>query len=74
MLDVVYFVYISDNWVYLQIPNLVLTFVGMVFIFFMPESPRFLVATKQYDKARVVFAQMARWNGLKSLSVERFVF
>jgi len=64
LLDVAYFVYISNNWIYLQIPNLIFTFIGIVFVFIMPESPRFLIANKQFDKAREVFALMAKFNGI----------
>ena len=28
----------------------------------MPESPKYLVATKQYDKARAVISRIARMN------------
>lgn len=74
LLDITYFVYISNNWVYLQIPNLVLTGVGIVFVILMPESPRFLVASKQYDKARLVFARMAKTNGMTRAGCSEFVF
>lgn len=32
LLDIAYFVYISDNWRYLQIPNVVLSFCGVLWI------------------------------------------
>lgn len=74
LLDIAYFVYISNNWVWLQIPNLILTFVGIVFVCMMPESPRFLVASKQYDKARQVFAMMAKFNGINRAECDDFIF
>jgi hypothetical protein len=46
LLDIAYFMYISNNWVYLQIPNLVLSLIGCIWIAVMPETPRFLVASK----------------------------
>ena len=40
----IFFWVISDRWKLLQIPNLVLSVTGTFALFFMPESPRFLVA------------------------------
>jgi hypothetical protein len=37
---------------------------GVIFVYFMPETPRFLVATKKYDSAREVFAKIAKFNGV----------
>ena len=74
LLDIAYFAFISKNWRYLQIPNLVLTFVGIVFVFTMPESPRYLIASKQYDKARMVFQKIANFNGLKRAGCDQFIF
>ena len=38
---------------------------GLIFLLFMPESPRFLISTKQFDKAREVFAWIGKVNGLE---------
>lgn len=46
LLVIAYFAFISSKWRYLQIPNLLLSLVGVVFIALMPESPRYLVASK----------------------------
>lgn len=32
LLDIAYFVYISKNWVYLQIPNIILSFCGVLWV------------------------------------------
>ena len=40
----IYFSSISKDWRLLQIPNVTLTLVGIVFLFTMPESPRFLIS------------------------------
>jgi MFS family permease len=56
LLNIAYFVYISDRWIPLQIPNLILSLVGVIYVYFMPETPVWLVATKKYDSARGVFA------------------
>lgn len=57
-----YFLLISKEWVYLAYPNIGLTFFGIVCLAFMPESPRFLVANKQFDKARMVLQIIANFN------------
>ena len=36
---------------------------GFIILFFLPESPRFLVSKRRYNQARVVFNQIAKWNG-----------
>ena len=64
LMCIAYFVYISNRWIPLQIPNLVGTLIGIIFVYFMPETPRFLVATKKYDTARGVFASIAKHNGI----------
>lgn len=40
----IYFSFISKQWKILQIPNLVLCISGIIFMLWMPESPKFLVA------------------------------
>lgn len=74
LVDIAYFTYVSDNWVYLQIPNLVLNFIGIIFIVQMPESPRWLIASKQYDRARMVFSRIAKVNGMRRARCFEFVF
>lgn len=44
-----YFYGVSKYWQYVQIPTIVLPLVGVATLFFMPESPRFLVCQKKYD-------------------------
>lgn len=59
LLDIIYFLYISKEWVWLQIPNIVLCFVGVAWVLWLPETPRFLLAKKRYDEARQVFKKMS---------------
>jgi MFS family permease len=74
LIDIAYFTYISDNWAYLQIPNIILNLVGIIFIAQMPESPRFLIASKQFNRARLVFKRIAKVNGMKRAHCHEFVF
>lgn len=52
LLDIAYFRYISNNWVWLQIPNIILSFLGVCWVMMLPETPRYLVARKEFNKAR----------------------
>ena len=63
LLDIVYFLYISKEWVWLQIPNIILCVVGVCWVVALPETPHWLLAKKRYDEARLVFQKMHRWNG-----------
>jgi hypothetical protein len=65
-----YFWIISDRWKLLQIPNLVLSISGTVCLFFMPESPRFLVAQQRYDDARNVFKLIGKINGIRMEEID----
>jgi len=59
-----YFWKISHEWKLLQIPNLVLTLGGIIYLLFMPESPRFLVANNRFEEGRLVFKWIGLQNGL----------
>lgn len=66
----VYFWFITDKWKLLQIPNVALCVVGLVFLYCMPESPRFLVSTRQFTKAREVFAWIGKVNGISQEEIK----
>lgn len=74
LLDIVYFVYISDNWKYLQIPNVVLSFCGALWIWYWPETPRYLVAKKRFDEARACFKTIAKVNGANYMQIDEWIF
>jgi hypothetical protein len=63
LLDIVYFLYISKQWVWLQIPNVILCVIGIIWIYSNPETPRYLLAVQRWDDARAAFKWMAKWNG-----------
>ena len=69
-----YFMYISKNWIYLQIPNIGLTTMGILYLYTMPETPRFLLAQKRYQSTRSVFNRIAKFNGLPHDRADNFVF
>ena len=67
----IYFWKLSDDWKPLQVPNLVLAVYGLFFLIMMPESPRFLVASKRYDEARRVFKWIGTKNGVSPETVQK---
>lgn len=67
----IYFWKISDQYQYLQIPNVLLMIVGFVFLAYMPESPRFKVCIKEYKEAREIFAWIGRVNGLSEQTIKQ---
>lgn len=66
-----YFWLTGGPWQYLQIPYIILSLLGIIFLFLMPESPRFLVAAQRYDDARRVFKWIGAKNGLSKEQVEQ---
>ena len=70
----IYFSQLSKDWRLLQIPNVTLTSVGIVFLMMMPESPRFLISQGKYWQAREVFNRIAVCNGFPSGWANNFQF
>ena len=66
-----FFRFVSDRWQYLQIPNVLLSIMGMFFLCSMPESPRFLISVNRFSEARQVFKWIGIKNGLKEDVVEK---
>ena len=62
----IYFMSVSKNWVYIQVPNIGLTVLGICFLFMMPETPRFLLAQGKTQEAKEVLGKIAKFNGLSS--------
>ena len=56
---IAYYRFVSNWYIPLQIPNIILSMFAIVWIYYMPETPKFLLASKQYDKAREVFKIIA---------------
>jgi hypothetical protein len=49
LLICIYFDFISKHWIPLMYPNLALSLIGLVYVWYMPETPRFLVSVKKFD-------------------------
>lgn len=67
----IYFMNFSKYWKPLQIPNFIFITLGLIFMTFMPESPRFLIAKKRFEEARFVFLWIGEVNGLTKEEAER---
>lgn len=66
-----FFRFVSDRWQLLQIPNIMLTVTGMIFLCSMPESPRFLISVNRFKEAREVLKWIGIKNGLSEETVNK---
>lgn len=60
--SVIYYWFISNYWIPLQVFGGVLTVISMVGVYFLPESPKFLLTMKRYEDARTAINVIARVN------------
>ena len=61
-----YFAFISSNWIPIEYLNIALSAFAIIAVYFMPESPRFLIAQGRHQKARSVLDYIAKFNGVKA--------
>lgn len=59
---VLYYWFISKEWLPINIFAGGLTALSMVGVFFLPESPKFLLTMKRYDDARAAINVITRIN------------
>lgn len=45
----IYFAFICKTWYYVQVPTIALGVSGTIALYFLPESPRFLVEVGKFD-------------------------
>ena len=58
----IYFMYISKSWRPIYFASVFMSAAAVLMVIILPESPKFLISTKQFDKARKVFTKIARIN------------
>jgi MFS family permease len=60
---VIYYWFISNYWIPIQVFGGVLTVVSAIGVWFLPESPKYLLTVKRYDAARAAISHIAKVNG-----------
>jgi OCT family organic cation transporter-like MFS transporter 4/5 len=63
ILCALYFKWISKSWLPFEIVGLLMAAVSLCSVFFMPESPRWLIAQGKYKQALKVYKRIAKVNG-----------
>jgi MFS family permease len=63
LFSTLYFIWISNNWVYLEYIGIAIGCIGIIGSLYIPESPRWLIAQKKFPEARKVFEKIANVNG-----------
>ena len=58
----IYFWKISKHWQYFLLIGWIFNVISVVLLFFMPESPRWLIQVGKLDEARKAFAFIAKLN------------
>ena len=59
---VIYYWFISNYWIPINAIGAALTLISMVGVYFLPESPKFLITMKRYDEARTAINIIATTN------------
>lgn len=67
---VIYYWFISTNWIPINIFGAVLTVVSAVGVYFLPESPKFFLSTRRYDEAREAINFIAKTNGKREFTAK----
>ena len=67
---VIYYWFISTNWIPINIFGAVLTVVSAVGVYFLPESPKFYLSTRRYDEAREAINFIAKTNGKREFTAK----
>ena len=65
--------FVSVDWFYLHTIFALLSGVSFVIFFFLPESPKYLVQTEEFDRALEAYNCIAIFNGTPNLQLSRAV-
>jgi membrane protein YdbS with pleckstrin-like domain len=65
---VIYYWFISKNWIYINAFGALMTVVSAVGVWFLPESPKYYLSKKRYDEARQSISFIARVNKQKEFT------
>lgn len=61
-----YFIYISNNALYFQIPFIILSYIGSFLVLLAPESPKYYFFKNEFKKAEIILKTVTKFNGLDS--------
>lgn len=70
-LSTIYFWKISKDWFWFCLVGYVWNLISIVFLVWVPESPRYLVSVGKLEDARKALAEIAKWNR-KELNWDRY--
>ncbi|XP_064457464.1 organic cation transporter protein-like [Ornithodoros turicata] len=73
LLTLVAFVWFIRDWFYLQLAISLAVILNVMLWFLISESPRWLLATQKFDKAREVLDRVIRVNKVRNCSAESIV-
>lgn len=66
----IYFKYVSKEWFWTVAFGAFVNFLGLVFLIFLPESPRYLFYKKRYAECEEVLRIMAKHNNKPDFKIE----
>jgi len=58
-----YFSIVSKYWQYVEIPAIGFAVFGVIVVYFLPESPRFLLSSNRFTELRDTLNRIAKING-----------
>jgi MFS family permease len=58
-----YFYFLDWGWIYFELLGLGMAILCLPSAFFIPESPRWLIASQQYKKLLTAYKKIAKFNG-----------
>jgi len=61
---------VTQDTLYVEIIGIAVNLLGVIAIWWLPETPEFLYNTMQYKQARLVLKRIARINGVKDYDSE----
>ena len=67
-----YFMFISNEWQYFYFVSILISVITFPFVFYIPESPKFLYETKRYDELRITIKNISIANWV--IMDEHYIF
>ena len=68
----IYYKYVSKDWFWTVAFGLCLNVLGLVFLVFLPESPRYLFYKKRFKECEEVLRIMAKYNNKADIKIELY--